>query len=162
MVTMRSLALTLFIVCAGALFPSCDQNSVRPTPLTSLDVKVVGGFVTANLMPIVEPDPLYCRLTLSVRNTSSDGSFYGLGVREGTVFLDADHATLGRFRFTSDWDGRLAPGETDTVHLTKLASSFSGFTPPCGARVGISFAVEDFARNALPVTADSLPVLCVY
>jgi hypothetical protein len=160
--TVPQVVVALLCLTTGVLVSACDQDTVLPMPITDLHVTVIDGFIAANLMPITAPDPVSCRLTLLVTNTSTDGSFFGLRVINGIVFVDSSHATLGTFTFTSDWNGHLSPGETVTVHLTKTAAPGALFIPRCGTMVGVRLTIQDFTRNATSVTADSLMFLCVY
>ncbi len=151
-----------WIIFLSVMSASCTQDAVLPPPVTGLSLSVLDVSIGANLMPIVPPDPVVCRMTLVVHNGDMAESYIGLAVREGTVVVESTGSPLGTIRFTSMWDGHLAPGETDTVMVEKLAGTRAPFDPPCGARVTLRTAVVGLAGTIIPVSAEGIVFQCVY
>jgi hypothetical protein len=127
-----AIALTAFLAL-GVL--GCDSSEEDTGTVSDLNVQVMDGFIMANLMPPVAPDPIACRLTLRVVNTDVDHALSGLAIPSALVFLSKNSQELGTIRFETDWDGLLEAGQADTVRVVKIAESQEIFPPPCNQGV---------------------------
>ena len=152
----------LTIALAAQLFSSCSLNSVPAGSLDDLDVRLLSSTISANLMPFVAPDPVSCSVALLARNTSSVRTLAGLRIVEGELFLVSSNARLGTLSFATVWDGRLNPGEGDTVRLTKVTSPAALFAPPCGEHVRLRLSIRDLRGDSRKVDIDSLRFDCFY
>ena len=125
------------VLCAvlGAL--SCDDDSSGPEDggLADLTIQVLEGYISANLQPVVPPDPIICRLTLRIVNNNTSVPFSGLSIPSAVVFLSKNSVELGTIRFQTEWDGSIGAGETDTVVVDKLQEGAEIFPPPCRENV---------------------------
>jgi hypothetical protein len=150
-------ALLLALACA-----SCDVNSTLTGSLDDLEVSLAEGMIVSDQMPIVPPDPVTCTLTVLVRNTSSSSTTLGVYLPTAEVRRTSTGESLGTFAFSSDWDGRIAPGETDTVRLTKNRSVTPISPRPCGEYLDLILHVRNPSMSVKSVTFDSLTLYCVY
>ncbi len=149
-------------VLAGIASFACSGNTLVPGSLDDLEVRFLSGFMTANLMPIVPPDPIYCQMVLLAKNNSTTSSLVGVRVQKGEVVLEETDTMLGTISFSTTWDGILNPGEEDTVRLSKVRSPVQLFTPPCGQRVRVNLIVGTLFGGSKTFPVDSLGFTCVY
>ena len=113
-------------------------------------------------MPFVPPDPIFCRIVLIARNKSFSESLSGLSISEAVVARVSSDERLGQIFFSTGWDGRMGPGEQDTVRLTKISGQLPVFSPPCGKYVYLNLLVRNGAGDLSIVKMDSLYFGCVY
>ena len=161
--------LRMFIVqmmaLIGAFGLGCkDTVTVIPPggDLNDLETTLLSGSIGANLMPFVPPDPITCRIVLTVRNTSTSESMAGLRLPGAEVVRDTPDVRLGQIYFSTTWNGRLDPGEQDTVHLVKVLEQTPLFAPPCGTHVHLNLLLSNGAGDVRIVRIDSLFFGCVY
>lgn len=141
------------------VLPSLEQPSGK---LENLDVRFLSGRIEANLMPVVPPDPITGEIVLLMENKSASDALSGLEIPQADVFLDSTDQRLGTITFSTDWDGRLAPAEQDTVRLTKVMAQSSPFDPPCGKDVYLKLTVIDALNNSKSFTTNILSFDCSY
>jgi len=144
----------------------CDDDSCRPRccpqpPISVIRMTCLEAYNYANLMPIVPPDPIFCRLTVRIENTSSKYSYAGLSIDSALVYLASSGRYLGRFRFSADWKGALEPGETDTVTALKIQEEEQIFSPPCGEAVYMEVILGSEFHGELVERTDA-HFFCVY
>jgi hypothetical protein len=155
----------LLVVALGT--PACDSDTSGPRDdaarISDLAVDVIDGYIRADLMPIIPPDPIACQLTLRITNTNSKHGLSGLSIPSAIVHLSKNGEDLGVIRFETVWDGSIAASEVDTVSVTKIEESQEIFVPPCREDV---FLVVEIVGNALeakhvttPAYLFSCPVL---
>lgn len=154
------MAIVLLIGSIGGL--RCDDNAITPNILDKIEVRFLSGRISADLMPIVPPDPIRARIVLLVHNTDSLQPVSGLLVPEAEVFLNSGRQRLGQIRFSSNWDGRLTAGEQDTVELEKVVTESLPFDPPCEKYVYLDMKIADIAGNSKSFSTDSLLFECTY
>jgi hypothetical protein len=126
------------VLCAVLGMMSCGDDSTNPGGgggLSDLTVQVLEGYISANLQPVVPPDPILCTLTLRIVNSNGAASYSGLSVPSAEVFLSKNSIELGTIRFQSDWDGAIGAGAIDTAVVTKIQEGAEIFEPPCGEQV---------------------------
>ena len=116
---------------------SCDDTSDPgdAAGISDLSVQVIEGHISANLQPIIPPDPILCQLTLRLTNTNSTNPLTGLSIPSAVVFLGSNSTELGIIRFETDWDGAIGAGGVDTVTVTKIQEDQEIFVPPCNESV---------------------------
>ncbi len=152
-----------FAVVVTALFLRCNDVTVFPPDhFENLEIRVLGGTIGANLMPVVPADPVIARVDLLLKNSSRQTTFSDLKIEEADVFLDSSDTRLGSISFSTSWDGELKPGESDTVRLSKVMSPETLFTPPCRQYVRLILKVVCSLSYFVPVRSDSLLFSCVY
>jgi hypothetical protein len=155
--TIACSALLLALTCA-----SCDVNSTLTGSLDDLEVSLAEGMVIANQMPVPAPDPVACTLTVLVHNVSSSSTTLGVYLPSADVRRASTGELLGTFTFSSDWDGRVSPGETDTVRLVKNPSLTPISPRPCGEYLDLVLHVRNPTMSVKSVTFDSLALHCYY
>jgi len=138
--------------------PACDSDTSGPRDdaarVSDLAVDVIDGYISANLMPIVPPDPIACQLTLRITNTNSKHGLSGLSIPSAIVHLSKNGGDLGGIRFETVWDGSIAASEVDTVIVTKIEESQEIFVPPCRDDV---YLVVEIVRTLLEVKHVTTP-----
>jgi hypothetical protein len=102
-----------FFLIASQLFAHCDNNETPPATLDDLSVRYLEGYIEANLMPVVPPDPIVCRITVLAQNSNPTETLSGLSLPQADVFLDSSNQRLGTITFGSSWDGQLGPNDQD-------------------------------------------------
>ena len=146
----------LFVVALG--IAACDDDTTGPRDdaarLGDLTVEVIDGYIMADLMPMIPPDPIACELTLRLTNTHAKHALSGLSIPSAVVRLNKDGEELGVIRFDTDWDGSIGASEVDTVKVTKIEESQEIFDPPCRESV---YLVVEITRTALEVKHVSTP-----
>jgi hypothetical protein len=141
---------------------SCDVNSTLTGSLDDLEVSLAEGTIVSDEMPIIPPDPVRCTLTVLVRNVSRSSTTLGVYLPNAEVRRTSTGEMLGTFSFSSDWDGRVGPGETDTVRLVKNPSVTPISPRPCGEHLDLILRVRNPSTSVKSVTFDSLTLYCVY
>lgn len=149
-------------VPATLLFLSCNNDAMLFRSLDDLEIRVLESSIVANLMPIVPPDPVHCELVLFVQNTSPTNAVSGISLPQGELRLSSAGQVLGTFFFTSTWDGRLNPMESDTVRLRKLTSPVPFVSTPCGEYVDLLLVARNTSGTWRSVMLDSLQFQCVH
>ncbi|MEK0338537.1 MAG: hypothetical protein QQN41_14000, partial [Nitrosopumilus sp.] len=97
----------------------------------------------SDLMPVVEPDPIYIRIELEIHNSNTKKSFNDVKIPSASVFLDSSNEYLGNIDLSTEWDGNLEPTEIDTVTFIKNTSSDQApFVPPCGKEVYLEVDIK--------------------
>ncbi len=159
---------TLLSVLASAVIwqAGCEDDSCRPRdcpqpPLSVIRMTCLESYIYADLMPIVPPDPISCRLTVRIENTSSKYSYAGLSIDSASVYLASSDQLLGGFRLSADWNGALAPGEADTVLAQKIEEEEQIFSPPCTDMVYIEVILSSKSYGEL-IERTSTYFSCVY
>ena len=161
--TLRSkevLSLPFLIVCQ--LFVCCYNPETPSATLEDLSLRSLGGYIEANLMPVVPPDPITCQISLLVQNGNATETLIGVSIPQAEVYLDSANQRLGTISFSTTWDGRVGPNEQDTVHLTKVMSQTTLFAPPCTKSVYFNLVVRDQSNNSKTFKTESLLFTCVY
>ena len=140
----------LLVVALG--IAACDDDTTGPRDdaarLGDLTVEVIDGYILADLMPVIPPDPIICYLTLRLTNTNTKHALSGMSIPSAVVCLSKAGLGLGVIRFESDWDGSMAPGEVDTARVSKIGESEKIFDPPCREDV---YLVVEISKNVLEV-----------
>ena len=144
------------------LLLSCRNEITPPVSLTNLETRFLSGYISANLMPIIPPDPINCQIVLLAKNKSSSETLSGLHILQAEVYRDSGSQRLGTISFSTDWDGRLAPQEQDTVRLTKVVAESSLFTPPCNKYVYLNLLIKSGLTDSTTTKIDSLLFTCVF
>lgn len=150
------------ILLIGFLFFNCKDNAVSPGALDDLETRFLSRYISADLMPVIPPDPIFCQLVLLAKNKSSTSSLAGLSIPEGDVFLNSTNARLGTISFSTTWDGQLGPNEEDTLRLTKVMSKTSLFTPPCEQYAYLHLTIKNQSNASKTMKIDSLLFTCTY
>ena len=150
------------ILLTAILFLHCNDDVISPSSLNDLETHFFGGYISADLMPLVPPDPITCQLVLIAKNKSSSASLIGLGIPRAEVFRDSTNVRLGTISFSTSWNGRLGPNEQDTVRLTKVVSPASLFTPPCGKYLYLNVMIKDGSNDSTMIKINSLFFSCTF
>lgn len=153
-------AFVLFLGLIGGL--RCDDNAITPNILDKVEVRFSSGWISADLMPFVPPDPIIARIVVLARNIDSSQAVSGLRLPEAEVFLNSSRERLGLIRLSSNWDGHLGAGEQDTVELVKVVTESLPFDPPCEKYVYLDMKIADIAGNSKSFSTDSLLFECTY
>jgi len=159
--------LGIILIITAVLIIGCDDEPEWPVVIgepieSALEVRVLDMRIFADLMPIVPPDPINCRLTLSVENRSSKYSYTGLHVPAGAVFLAENGLYLGDFFFSSNWDGKLGRGEADTFRVLKMQSASQIFPPRCGDSLYIRFVLDGGIYGRIMKRTGNIGFQCFY
>ncbi len=144
------------------LFCGCKDKVTSPPTLDNLRVSFVGGFIGANLMPIIGPDPIDCRIIIVAENSSRTDVLTNLTIRQADVFLNSNNQKLGTIKFTTSWDGRLNPLERDTISLTKVVEQTPPFSPQCNKNVYLNLVIQNGEKSFVTIKTDSIGFMCVY
>ncbi len=155
-------AITAVIVALLASgVPGCDGSETEDRgAIDDLTVRVMDGYIMANMMPPVSPDPIACGLTLRMVNTDVDHALSGLSIPSASVFLSKNSEELGTIRFENDWDGLVEAGGVDTVYVTKVEESQEIFPPPCQEGVYLRVRVVKTAVQTKQVSTPSYGFSC--
>lgn len=151
------------VLCAVLGMLSCEDESADPGGgggLSDLTVQVLEGYISANLQPVVPPDPILCTLTLRIVNTNGADSYSGLSIPSAEVFLSKNSVELGTIRFQTDWDGSIGAGAIDTVVVTKAQESAKIFEPPCGEHVYLRARIVKSAVQSKTFSTPSYGFAC--
>lgn len=141
---------------------SCYNPETPSATLDDLSVRSLGGYIEADLMPVVPPDPITCQISLLVQNGNATETLNGVSIPQAEVYLDSANQRLGTINFSTTWDGRIGPNEQDTVHLTKVMSQTTLFAPPCTKSVYFNLVVRDQSNSSKTFRTESLLFTCVY
>jgi len=150
------------LILIGFFFIGCQEDQSQDFSLDDLQIQFLSGFMEANFMPEIPPDPIYCQINLQLRNTNSEESAHGLNIPQAKVFIDSTNQLLGEISLSTDWDGYMEPGEQDTVQLTKVVLEEAPFDPPCNAFVYLEIEVTDNVDQSKFFATDSLLFYCTY
>ena len=159
------LSIVRVVLCLSFGCLNCTNNPVTPISpemLKFLELHVVEGSILANLMPSIPPDPIVSRITIVANNRSTLDTMNGLKVLAADVYVASNDSLLGRMTFTSAWDGRLSPGERDTVIANKVRSDTTLFHPTCRDLVYLTIFVGSDIEHSKSITSDTLQFGCVY
>ena len=151
------------VLCAALGMMSCEDDSTDPGGgggLSDLSVQVLEGYISANLQPVVPPDPILCTLTLRIVNGNGAASYSGLSVPSAQVFLSKNSVELGTIRFQSDWDGAIGAGAIDTVVVSKIQEGAEIFEPPCGEHVYLRAKIVKSAVQSKTFSTPSYGFAC--
>jgi len=143
------------------LCSNCIDN-VTDSSLDNLKVEFIEGYILANLMPIVLPDPIFSHLKIVIENQHSSHTFESLTVKYGYVVLNSTNSILGKIEFNSNWDGILEPSDIDTVELDKVFESEKLFDPPCGQEVYLKIKIHCDCGASKHHETDLLVFGCIY
>jgi len=152
-----------FLLIASLGIFSCDDDTLDPgddAGISDLSVQVIEGHISANLQPIVPPDPILCQLTLRLVNGNTTNSLAGLSIPSAAVFLSSNSTELGIIRFETDWDGAIGAGEVDTVTVIKIQEDQEIFVPPCNESVYLRARVVKTAVQFKQIKTPSYPFGC--
>jgi hypothetical protein len=141
---------------------SCYNPETPSATLDDLSVRSLGGYIEADLMPVIPPDPITCQISLLVQNGNATETLNGVSIPQAEVYLDSANQRLGTINFSTTWDGRIGPNEQDTVHLTKVMSQTTLFAPPCTKSVYFNLVVRDQSNSSKTFRTESLLFTCVY
>ncbi|UCD38292.1 MAG: hypothetical protein JSW54_02080 [Fidelibacterota bacterium] len=134
--------------------------------LQSLEVQFLGVELWLDLMPWVVPHDsvvrLYCGIDLEVSNTSATDSLKGLTVPDCDVELSSTGEFVARIFLTTEWDGILAPGETDRVRLTAADTLHVLAQPLCDADVTVDLHVNQSWQTQWSFESDPVEFMCTY
>ena len=139
----------------------CSADTVDP-PMSDLSVTWDSGHMSANLMPIVPPDPVACSAWLILENKNPQEAFSKLEIPAADVILAKNDSILGTMQMETDWDGILAPGQIDTILFIKSAGTLRVIDPPCDDQVLIEFMIQNADSATMVFVSDTLTVGCVY
>lgn len=152
----------LLVVALG--IPACDGDTSGPRDdaarISDLAVDVIDGYINADLMPIIPPDPIACQLTLRLTNTNSKHGLSGVSIPSSVVRLSKNGDELGVIRFETVWDGSIAASEVDTVIVTKIEESQEIFVPPCHEDVFLVVTIVRTPLEAKHVTTPAYLFSC--
>jgi hypothetical protein len=153
-----TIAVTVWLLLAvlGCEGSDNENNAM----ITDLVVQVLDGYIAADMMPPVPPDPITCELTLRVTNANSSQPLSGLSIPSAVVFLAQGSRELGTIGFETDWDGSLEAGEVDTVTVKKIEESKEVFAPPCQERVYLRLMIVKTVVQTKQVTTPSYDFSC--
>ncbi len=159
---MKRIVFLISLILLTQIFLACKDESTSPDSLDGLHLQFVSGYIGANLMPSVPPDPIGCQIIILAENTNPARTLSKLSVLQADVFLNSSNQKLGTITFTSSWDGQLGPVERDTVRLTKVISQTTLFSPQCGKYVYLNVIVQNDSKTSISLKTDSLAFGCVY
>lgn len=153
----KTLAVFTLLFTLGS---GCDDDDPQcPGPVKELSFRFLSGTISANLMPIIPPDPIGASLEVEVSNLTP----YTI-TQVSIPWADVVHAdsiqTLGRIDFSTTWGGVLAPMKTDTVTLTKINAGTKLFDPPCTERVVLKCQGRRDNQNIVVFDSDTLTFAC--
>jgi hypothetical protein len=151
------LAFAVYLTISG-----CNSQISPPENLDDLKLAVVSASIGANLMPIIPPDPIRCDIVLFFTNKNQTEALNNLSIAQADVYLNSTNEKLGTIFFTTDWDGKLGPAESDTVRLNKITNPVSVFTAPCGKYVYLNLFVRQNIFTSISFKTDSIRFGCVY
>lgn len=152
----------LILLLFSQIFFSCKDQSTSPESLDDLHLTFVSGYIGADLMPSVPPDPIGCQITLIAENRNQTKALLNLSIPQADVFLNSSNQKLGTIAFTTSWDGKLEPAELDTVRIIKVVGQTSPFSIQCDKYVYLNIIVQNDPKNFIICKTDSLLFGCVY
>lgn len=141
---------------------SCDEDLLPSPPNDELEALVLDILFYADLMPVVEPDPIICFLTVQLTNLNEIESFIDFKIPSARVYNDSTGMFLGEIRFTTDWNGFLEPSEIDTVNLRKIKEEIEIFSPPCSELVYLDINLVNSENEIMVLKTDSFKIGCFY
>ena len=162
MKNLPSVLVNIMIFLTGISFLRCNDDAISYGSLDDLETHFYSGYISADLMPIVPPDPISCELVLIAKNKSTSASLIGLSIRQAEVFRESTSVRLGTISFSTIWDGRLGPNEQDTVRLTKVVAPASLFTPPCGKYLYLNVMIKDGSNDSTMKKINRLFFSCTF
>lgn len=153
-----------FVLLISLFLMSCEQDEESAKlSLDQLDIQYLNGQISADLMPVVLPDPIFCQIELQMQNESEAQPFTNLKIPNAYVYLDSTHQLLGEIFFSTDWDGNLEVSDVDTVKLVKIFLQESPFQPPCNEIVCLELTIVAHDLNESRLFAvDSLLFGCTH
>ena len=143
------------------LLSNCKKEVTKP-PQEFLKIQFIEGYIAADLMPVIPPDPIICRITLTMENTNKSESLRDLSINFADVFLTTSDSLLGKIEFNSNWDGILNPAELDTIELVKVSESQPIFNPPCSQEVYLNIKIQCDCGSSDFYKTENLIFGCVY
>jgi hypothetical protein len=163
-------AIVFFVALIAVLsLSACDDSGECPCPsgktdppIDDLSVTWERGNIFANLMPIVPPDPIVCRVWLILENKNQWKAFSRVDVPMADVISLKNDSTLGIIPIETDWDNILAPGTKDTVFFYKNTGDNPIFGPPCGDFVLLDFVIENADGDTKVFRSDTLTFECAF
>ena len=161
-VNMKNLKHIALFILVSQIFPGCKDQLTNPQLFIDLRLSFISGSIGADLMPSVPPDPIGCQIVLLAENKNPTLTITSLSIPRADVFISSSNLKLGTIIFTTNWDGRLAPLEKDTVNLIKVISPVTIFDPPCNEYVYLRILIQDDSNNSITFKTDSLFFGCVY
>ena len=155
------------IILIGSIFTfqmfwGCKDKVTSPPARDNFHVSFVSGFIGADLMPIIGPDPIDCRIIIVAENSSRTDVLNNLTVGQADVFLNSNNQRLGTIKFSTSWDGRLNPLERDTISLTKVVEQTQPFSPQCNKHIYLNLVIQSGEKNFTIIKTDSIGFTCVY
>ena len=159
---MKTITVSIVALVTFQLFCGCKDKVTSPPTLDNLNVSFVSGFIGANLMPIIGPDPIDCRIIIVAENSSRTEVLNNLTVRQADVFLNSNNQKLGTIKFTTSWDGKLNPLERDTISLTKVVEQTPPFSPQCNKHIYLNLVIQNGEKSFVTIKTDSIGFACVY
>ncbi len=155
---MKVLFFTLILLISFA----CDISDSSNPPIDGLKVRFIDGVAYSDLMPVVEPDPIYIRIELEIHNSNTLESFNDVKIPKASVFLDSSNEYLGNIDLSTEWDGNLEPSEIDTITFIKNTSSDPApFEPPCEKMIYLELDIKS-DNNSKQLMIDSLWYGCAF
>lgn len=159
------IAFVLSVTCEN-----CKEQTTSPVFQSNLQLEFVGGLIGADLMPIpilpdtipIPSDPFGCRLVLVVKNTSQTETLGNIHIKQANVYLTSTNQEVGTWSISTSWDGRLEPGASDTVTLTKSDGSASNLLDLCDRFLYLSLSIQIGSIKQTTFKSDSIYVHCVY
>ncbi|UCG52912.1 MAG: hypothetical protein JSW58_04970 [Candidatus Latescibacterota bacterium] len=153
--------LLLLCCCDGSERCPCVPATIDP-PIADLSVTWDGGYIWANLMPIVLPDPIGCSVSLILENKNTRRSFTKLEVPRANVVLAEHGSPLGTIPLETSWRGVLVAGEIDTVFFFKPNEDQAAFEPPCSQPVLLQLLIRNADGDSTFFEPDTLIFECTY
>jgi hypothetical protein len=99
---------------------------------------------------------------LILENKSAEQAFTKIEIPTADVILERPDSLLGAIPLETDWDGYLAPAETDTIRFFKNTGSEKIFTAPCNERVVLSFLIGSADGGAKVFRSEPMGFQCVF
>jgi hypothetical protein len=148
------------------LFYGCKNQTTSPSSESDLQISFISGTAGGDFMPIIVPDstnlpnPLQCKIVLVIKNINNDKIFEGLSIQQGEVYLSTTNTKIDTYNFSTNWSGRLAPNNSDTVCCTMTKSENSASV--CGKTIYVNIFVQKDSTNVITFKTNDIHVQCVY
>lgn len=153
---------SILILIAISMYSLGCSDKATSSSKENIEIQFISGYIDADLMPPVPPDPVRCQIELLITNKSDSKRVKGLTVPSADVFLHSNNEKIGTIDFLTDWDSLLLPGEQDTVLLSKIQSSTPVVEVHCRKYVYLILNVILCPCSFDMFKTDSLLFGCVY
>ena len=154
--------LALHILLLSFLSFSCEDDLIYSPEMGEVDVVIINLLIGADLMPIVEPDPIITLMTLQLTNMNKADAFINFSIPSANIHRATNNEFLGKFRFGTNWDGLLEPSETDTVELRKIIETASLFSHNCDETVYLNIKIVNSLGEEKIIRTEDRQFGCYY